>query len=91
MPDHQDDVRFVHATTYRRVLLERLVTGPATPTQLATETDYTLSYVSLGLGELREQGLIELLVPDDRKRGRVYGSTERGVAVWETIDTDQHV
>lgn len=88
MTGKRDDVRFVRATTYRRVLLKRLVTGPATPTQLVTETDYSLSYVSLGLGELREQGLIELLVSEDRKKGRVYGSTERGVAVWETIDAE---
>lgn len=91
MTNQRDDVRFVRATTYRRVLLEQLVTGPTTPAQLATETEYTLSYVSLGLGELREQGLIELLVSENRKKARFYGSTERGMAVWEIIDADQRV
>lgn len=91
MTIHHNDVRFARTTTFRLALLERLVTGPATPTQLATKTDYTLSYVSLGLGELRGQGLIELLVSEDRKKERVYGSTERGVVVWETIDADQRV
>lgn len=43
------------------------------------------------LGILREHGLVELLVAEDRKKGRVYGLTEYGTAIWVTIETQQLV
>ena len=38
--------------------------------------------------DLRERSLVELLVSEDRKKGRVYGLTERGSAVWDTIEAE---
>lgn len=88
MTSHWDEVSFVLASTYRETILERLMTGPATPSQLATETGHSISHVSRALSELREEELVELLVSDDRKKGRVYGITEQGNEIWETIDAE---
>jgi hypothetical protein len=30
--------------------------------------------------------LVDLLVSEDRKKGRVYGITDQGLQVWETIE-----
>ncbi len=85
---HWDEVSFVLASTYRVAVLEHLVTGPATPSQLATDTEISISHVSRALGELREEALVELLVSDDRKKGRVYGITEQGTEIWDTIEAE---
>lgn len=85
MTPQWDTVSLVLASTYRTAILERLVDGPATPSQLATETGHSISHVSRALSELREEELVELLVSDDRKKGRVYGCTEQGAEIWETI------
>lgn len=83
-----DEVSFVLASMYRVDMLERLVAGPATPSQLAVDTDHSISHVSRSLKELREHELVELLVSEDRRKGRVYGATERGGDIWDTIDAE---
>jgi hypothetical protein len=40
---------------------------------------------------LRERSLVDLLVSDDRKKGRVYGLTERGRQIWQTIEAENMV
>lgn len=91
MAPNWDAVSFVVASTYRTIVLERLMSGPATPTGIAADAEIPTSHVSRVLAELREHGLVELLVAEDRKKGRVYGLTEHGTAVWETIKTQQLV
>ncbi len=81
-----DDVSIVISSTSRTDVLDRLATGPATPSQLAADTEQDIAYISRALSELREHALVELLVSDERQKGRVYGITERGTDVWETID-----
>lgn len=81
-----DDVSIVIGSTYRTDVLARLATGPATPSQLATDTEQDIAHISRALNKLREHALVELLVSDERQKGRVYGITERGTEVWETID-----
>lgn len=88
MAPHWDEVSFVLASTYRVTVLEYLVSGPATPSQLSADTDLSMSHISRALGELREQELVELLVSDDRKKGRVYGITEQGTEIWDTIEAE---
>jgi len=39
-------------------------------------------------GTTGPRALVELLVSEDRKKGRVYGITDRGNQVWETIETE---
>lgn len=85
MSSEWDDVSFVISSDYRVAVLRRLANGPATPSQIAGETDHAISHVSRALGDLRNHGLVELLVSEERKKGRVYGLTERGEVIWEKI------
>jgi DNA-binding MarR family transcriptional regulator len=86
-----DDVSFVISSRYRTAVLKRLATGPSTPSQIATDADVGISHVSRALQRLRDRGLVELLVSDDRKKGRVYGLTEDGTEVWEKIEAENMV
>jgi DNA-binding MarR family transcriptional regulator len=88
MIDTWDEISFVISSTYRVATLERLSTGPATPSQIAKDVDIGIAHVSRALQELRERALVELLVSDDRKKGRVYGITEQGESVWSTIQAE---
>jgi DNA-binding MarR family transcriptional regulator len=76
--DKWNDASFVISSTYREDALTRLAASPATPSQIAADRQMDISHASRALGELRERGLVELLVPEERKKGRIYGSTDRG-------------
>lgn len=86
--DEWDDVSYVISSRYRIVTLRRLSEGPATPSRIAEDTDLSVAHVSRALQELREHDLSELLVSEDRKKGRVYGITEHGESIWETIEAE---
>lgn len=87
MTSQWDDVSFVLASTYRVDILDQLADGSTTPSQLATEAQLPISHVSRALRELRDHALVKLLVPEDRKKGRIYGITDQGAEVWETIES----
>ncbi len=89
MVPHWDAVSFVVASRYRTAVLSRLISRPATPSMMADDAEIAIAHVSRALGGLREHGLVELLVSEDRMKGRVYGLTEHGTEVWETIETQQ--
>jgi DNA-binding MarR family transcriptional regulator len=91
MTSDWDEVSFVISSTYRVAVLERLAIGPATPSQIANDAEISISHVSRALGRLQEQSLVELLVSEDRRKGRVYGITERGTEIWETIEAEDLV
>jgi DNA-binding MarR family transcriptional regulator len=76
----------VSASTYRRATLVALADRPQTPSDVADVTGHDISKVSRALSELRDAGAVELLVPDDTKRGRVYGPTDAGQVVVNTLD-----
>lgn len=80
-----DDVSFVISSRYRIATLRRLSAGPATPSRISEETELSVAHVSRALQELKEHELVDLLVSEDRKKGRVYGVTDNGEAVWEMI------
>jgi DNA-binding MarR family transcriptional regulator len=83
-----DEIGFVISSRYRIIALRRLAVGPATPSQIAADAEVGIAHISRALQDLRDKHLVDLLVSDDRKKGRVYGLTERGREVWETIDTE---
>lgn len=89
MPEGErwDRVSYVISSRYRVGTLQRLSDGPATPSHIADDTDYSIAHVSRALQELRDAGLVDLLVSEDRRKGRVYGVTESGLEVWDTIET----
>lgn len=86
--DEWDLIGFVISSKYRIAVLDRLVEGPSTPTTIASESDLPVSHISRALGALRERSLVELLVSKDKKKGRIYGVTERGQEVWTRIETE---
>ena len=45
--------------------------------------------MSRALQELRSRDLVELLVSEQQKTGRLYGTTERADRVWETVESEQ--
>lgn len=83
-----DDVSYVISSRYRVETLRRLAEGPATPSHIATEVGMSVAHVSRALQELREHDLVALLVSEERKKGRVYGVTDTGDAVWKMIDAE---
>lgn len=86
MDDNWDEVSYVISSSYRVVVLQRLQDSPATPSGIAQDTDKPITHVSRALQGLREHDLVDLLVSEDRQKGRVYGITEHGETVWQTIE-----
>ncbi|GGN88317.1 MULTISPECIES: MarR family transcriptional regulator [Haloarcula] len=86
--DPWDEVSYVISSRYRVETLRRLAEGPATPSLIADETELSIAHVSRALQELRDAGLVTLLVSEDRRKGRVYGITDPGLDVWTTIETE---
>jgi predicted transcriptional regulator len=90
MEDDWDMISFVIRSKYRVAVLERLVEGPATPSRIATDKDIAIAHVSRALSGLRgdDHDLVELLVSEDQKKGRVYGITDTGERVWYRLQTE---
>lgn len=79
-------IGYVVSSRYRLEVLERLAESPAPPSTIAEDTGSAVSHVSRGLQDLKKRGLVDLLVPESRKKGRIYGITDDGREVWETIE-----
>lgn len=86
-----ETVGHVVSSSYRVDALERLAKSPAPPSTIADDTGSAVSHVSRALQDLREKGLVDLLVPESRKKGRIYGITDAGREVWETIEAENLV
>jgi DNA-binding MarR family transcriptional regulator len=86
-----DEIGYVISSTYRVKVLQRLADSPAPTSKIAEDTDCANSHISRALNDLRERGLVDLLVPESRKKGRIYGITDRGREVWETIEAQNLV
>jgi DNA-binding HxlR family transcriptional regulator len=84
-----DDVSYVISSTYRVAVLRELASGPAVPSRIAAVEECSSTHVSRALQGLREHGLVELLVSEERRKGRVYGATDTGLAVWQKIQFEQ--
>ena len=76
--DEWNDASFVISSTYREDALTRLAASPATPSQIAADKQMDISHASRALSELSDRALVELLVPEERQKGRIYGITDRG-------------
>lgn len=84
--DNWDDYSYVISSRYRVATMGRLADGPATPSQIASDADVRITHISRALQELADRGLAELLVSEDRKKGRVYGLTEDGRATKQLVE-----
>ncbi|WP_330633643.1 winged helix-turn-helix domain-containing protein [Halocatena halophila] len=81
-----DKVSFVIRSEYRLKILDRLEDRPAIPSTISEDTEIQRTHVSRALSELREKEIIDLLVPDERKKGRIYGLTEQGSEIFQEAD-----
>lgn len=79
----EEDAARIVMSPHRRKVLRRLTKGNAIPAQIRDDTGQEYSRISEAVNSLRKRGLIELVVPDDTKRGRLYSITERGEDAWE--------
>jgi DNA-binding MarR family transcriptional regulator len=77
------DAGFIKGSKHRMEVMRRLAESPAIPKDIKTDTDRPYSRVSDAMDDLQSEGLVELLVPDDQKKGRLYSLTERGESAWQ--------
>lgn len=73
-----EDAGYIVASEYRQHVLRYLADGAGTPSSIAEATPLSIAHVSRALQELRDEDYVELLVPEERKKGRIYGITEKG-------------
>lgn len=83
-----DEISYVISSTYRVETLGRLADGPSTPSGIAEDTGQSIAHVSRALSDLESRDLVELLVSEHRQKGRVYGITDAGQTIWETIEAE---
>lgn len=86
MTENWDLAGYVRSSRYRVDTIRHLGEhGPSLPSEIAEAENHALSHVSRALAELREQCAVELLVPEERQRGRIYGLTETGRTVADDL------
>jgi DNA-binding HxlR family transcriptional regulator len=73
-----DAASLVVGSKYRMSVLETLTDHPATPSTIESRTDIDIAHVSRSLLTMREEQLVELTVPEETKKGRIYRPTDRG-------------
>lgn len=78
-----DGVSFIYSSKYRGMVLDELADRPKATSKIAESQDVDMSHVSRALGELRERDVVELLVDEDTRKGRIYALTEKGEEVAE--------
>ncbi|SMO54035.1 winged helix-turn-helix domain-containing protein [Halorubrum cibi] len=83
-----DQIGFIISSKYRTAVLEQLVESPSTPSSIASRTGLPITHVSRALRSLRDRSLVELLVSKEKRKGRIYGVTERGQHLWKRIETE---
>ena len=93
MADDWDLISYVIRSQYRIEVLARLAEGPATPSRIATDQEIAIAHVSRALSGLREDDheLVELLVSEEQRKGRVYGITDEGEEVWDLLESENMV
>lgn len=82
----EDDASYVVRSPHRTTVLQRLADGAAIPTQIRNDTGLEYSRITEAVNKLRDRGLVDLLVDEDTKRGRLYAVTDRGENVLEFMD-----
>lgn len=82
-----DAIGYVISSKYRVAVLRNLASGPATPTSIADESKLGITHISRALRRLQDRDIIELIVPEDQQKGRLYALTEKGETVWNEIET----
>lgn len=79
----EQDASFIARSPNRTKVVKRLTKGTAMPTQIRDSTGQEFSRITEAANSLRDRELIELVVEEDTKRGRLYTLTEKGEDAWE--------
>jgi DNA-binding MarR family transcriptional regulator len=77
------DAGYISSSKHRTAVARRLYESPAIPKNIKEDTNRQYSRVSEALSDLQDEGIVELLSPEDRKKGRLYILTDRGEEAWE--------
>lgn len=77
-------VGIVNASSYRLAVLEELMKGNTTPSDLESFTRIKISHISRALKELSDAGLVKCLTPELRKN-KIYSITDKGKKVIKTL------
>jgi len=85
-----NEVSGVVASKYRTNTVVALLDGPKMPSEIADETGADIAHVSRAITELADDGVTELLVSEDTKKGRLYGLTENGEEIAEVVKERQN-
>lgn len=83
--DEWEDVSHVTRSIHRSAIMRRLADSPATPSTIAEDTESAIASISNELSNLRDAGLIELLVDEETRKGRFYGLTDHGEHIAEFV------
>ncbi|POG54842.1 winged helix-turn-helix domain-containing protein [Haloferax marisrubri] len=90
MTETWDSAGYIASSRYRLAVCRYLSEhGSGLPSRIAAETDLAQPHVSRALSELRERGIVELLVPESQQKGRLYGLTDLGELAYERVALDQ--
>lgn len=89
MTDDWDLIGYIISSKYRALVLKQLSKGPSTPSQISEETGQEIASISHSLTKLRNRDCVELLVPEDRRKGRVYRLTDKGQEILEHMEAEQ--
>ena len=81
-----DLLSIVITSQYRKVVVEALADGPLTPSEIAETAGVEIAHVSRALQTIRDENGVELLVDEDRQKGRIYGLTDQGRKVADELD-----
>lgn len=76
---------YVIASRYRQRIVLSLHKGPKTPKQIADETKFYLSHVSLVIKKLVERKIVNCLTPNLR-RGKIFTLTDEGKEIAEKLE-----
>lgn len=78
-PGDWADISYIRRHQARtRIVTQLHEQGPQMPSTLADATDIDIASISHSIGQLRDRDVVKLLVPEDTKKGRIYGLTEHG-------------
>lgn len=80
-----DEVGFAISSRYRTATLAALAEQPQTPGEIAERSGYAIAHISREMRRLRDRDHAELLVSEDTKKGRIYGLTDSGEALTDTL------
>lgn len=83
--DEWDQVGFIISSRYRKLVLNVLEGGAQTPKDIAEGREAHISHVSRALQRMRDREIVDLKVPETRRKGRLYGLTEFGEQVADQV------